>query len=76
MTTLPRRQFLATAGAAVAALTTFHARFAQAFPSRTGETVLPWLDQPPALGDPCCDTLLDWEALDTWLTPNDKFFFV
>ena len=76
MTTLPRRQFLATAGAAVATLTTFHARFAQAFFSRTGETVLPWLDQPPALGDPCCDTLLDWEALDTWITPNDKFFFV
>ena len=76
MTTLPRREFITAGGAALAALATFQARFAQAFPSRSGETVLRWLDQPPAFGDPCCDTQLVWEDLASWITPNDKFFFV
>ncbi|MGC5839673.1 sulfite oxidase, partial [Mesorhizobium abyssinicae] len=43
---LPRREFIAKGSAALAALAIFHSRFAQAFPSRAGETVIPWLDQP------------------------------
>jgi DMSO/TMAO reductase YedYZ molybdopterin-dependent catalytic subunit len=42
-----------------------------------GEQVLPWLDQPAA--DPApgiVGHLLQWEALDSWLTPADNFFFV
>lgn len=72
----PSRRTLLTGGAALAALASFQARFARAFPSRSGETVLRWLDQPPAFDDPCCDTQLVWEDLDSWITPNDKFFFV
>lgn len=40
-----------------------------------GERVLPFLDQPtgppPGLGD---IGLLDWQQLDSWVTPSDKFF--
>jgi DMSO/TMAO reductase YedYZ molybdopterin-dependent catalytic subunit len=48
-----------------------------AFPSRPGEEVLPWLDQPAPnpvpeiLGKP-----LKWEDLDSWITTNDEFFTV
>ena len=76
MRDIPRREVLTKGGAALAVLATFQARFAQAFPSRSGETVLRWLDQPPAFGDACCDTQLVWEDLDSWITPNAKFFFV
>ncbi len=69
-----RREFDATTGIALATLAL--SRAARAFPSQTGETVLPWLDQPPAPTDPCCDTQLVWEQLDSWITPNDKFFSV
>jgi DMSO/TMAO reductase YedYZ molybdopterin-dependent catalytic subunit len=50
---------------------------AATFPTRPGEEVVPWLDQPPT--DPVPDVagnLLQWEALDSWITPNDKFFTV
>jgi len=48
---------------------------------RQGETIVPFLDQPPpppqelvdALGDL---QLLDWQRLDSWLTPREKFFNV
>ncbi len=73
---LPRRDFIIKGGAAAVALAAFSSRFANAFPDRTGASVVPWLDQPPAGTDPCCDTQLVWENLDAWLTPNDKFFSV
>src|SRR6266536_3019797 len=44
---------------------------------RAGEEVIPWLDQPAP--NPIPDNLgnlLKWEALDSWLIPADKFFFV
>ncbi len=47
------------------------------FPTRPGEEVIPWLDQPGP--NPIPDfvgDLLDWQALDSWITPNDKFFTV
>jgi len=48
-----------------------------AFPSRPGEEVLPWLDQPAPNPVPeIVGTLLTWEDLDSWITPNDKFFTV
>ena len=43
-----------------------------AFPSREGEVLIPFADQPP----PSERVLLDWNALDTFITPNDEFFNV
>src|SRR4051794_8786355 len=59
---------LATRQAALAALD---------FPVRDGEETLPWLDQPAANPVPdVVSTQLVWEALDSWIIPNDKFFTV
>ena len=76
MLQLQRRDFIVKGSAALASLAVFQSRFAQAFPSRPGETVVPWLDQPPPDPDPADQTLLVWEDLDSWLTPNDKFFSI
>jgi DMSO/TMAO reductase YedYZ molybdopterin-dependent catalytic subunit len=49
---------------------------AQAFPNTGGE-VIPWLDQPapnPIPGG--VGNLLEWEAIDSFLTPANDFFFV
>src|SRR5262249_8568887 len=44
---------------------------------RPGEEVLPWLDQPPPKPPAAAvGTLLQWEALDSYLTPADRFFTV
>ena len=76
MSDLLRRDILKS-GAAIAALTAFQTRFAQAFPSVAGETVIAWLDQPPENPDPAgVQTLLVWENMDSWITPNDKFFSI
>ena len=45
-----------------------------AFPSREGETKILFLDQPPE--PPSKRGLLDWNELDSFITPNDKFFNV
>jgi DMSO/TMAO reductase YedYZ molybdopterin-dependent catalytic subunit len=50
---------------------------ALAFPRWSGEQLIPWLDQPPANPMPqVVGNLLQWEQLDSWLTPNNKFFTV
>jgi DMSO/TMAO reductase YedYZ molybdopterin-dependent catalytic subunit len=47
---------------------------AQAFPSRPGEEVIPFLEQPQP---PSADlNVLKWDELDAWITPNAKFFHV
>ena len=76
-----RRQFLAQGGTAAAGLTLLNATFpAWSFPSRSGETVIPWVDQPaPPPSEPFLQVVpkqLRWEELDAWLTPNDRFFAV
>ena len=41
--------------------------------------VIPWADQPPAIPPPAQNAihnLTAWESLDTWITPNDKFFSI
>lgn len=45
-----------------------------AFPSREGETKILFSDQPPK--PPSERGLLDWNELDSFITPNDKFFNV
>ncbi len=78
MEELQRREFLSRSSGALAGLAVLHAPFlAWAFPSRSGEEVVPWADQPP--DNPVPDVVqnqLRWEQLDSWLTPNDKFFGV
>jgi DMSO/TMAO reductase YedYZ molybdopterin-dependent catalytic subunit len=74
---LQRREFMVAGGAALTAVALLNlSRFAQAFPDRPGDAVIPWLDQPPPATDPCCNTQLVWENLDSWVTPNDEFFVV
>jgi hypothetical protein len=75
---LARRALLAQGGVAAAALALHRApRLARAFPSRPGEEVLPWADQPaPSPVPQAVGTLLRWEERDAYLTPNGRFFTV
>ncbi|MBZ9944731.1 molybdopterin-dependent oxidoreductase [Mesorhizobium sp. BR1-1-13] len=76
MPKINRREVIATGSAALAAYALLH-RFAQAFPSRPGESVVPWLDQ--MAPNPVPDIIqnqLHWEDLDSWITPNEKFFSI
>ena len=52
--------------------------FVHAFPSRPGEEVVPWLDQPgPNPSGGAVENLQPWENLaSSFITPNDKFFRV
>ncbi|HEX5078223.1 MAG TPA: sulfite oxidase [Geminicoccaceae bacterium] len=73
-----RRDFVGQGGAALGALSLINTPFlASAFPSRAGEEVLPWLDQPPANPEPnAVRNLLHWQELDSWITPNEEFFAI
>lgn len=75
---IARRELLLQGSVALAGLALLHSPLlAQAFPSRPGEEVIPWVDQPPA--NPSAgvvENLPQWEELASWLTPNDKFFRV
>lgn len=49
--------------------------FAQSAPGK----VIPWADQPPPIPPPAQNAihnLTAWESLDSWVTPNDKFFSI
>src|SRR4051812_1205938 len=74
---MSRRTLLKGGGAAFAGLTTMQVTGpAHAFPGQ-GDEVIPWLDQPPVNPVPSeVGNLLDWEALDSWLTPTDNFFTI
>ena len=69
----PRRR--AVLGGAIAASALLQDRvFGQAEPNLS---VIPWSDQPPPVPPPFANIakgLTRWENLDTWITPNDKFF--
>jgi DMSO/TMAO reductase YedYZ molybdopterin-dependent catalytic subunit len=73
-----RRAVLVGGGAALAGLTML--RFAipaEAFPARSGDEVVPW--RAPRPGEPPADQVgqqLDWEKLDSWITPSDRFFWI
>ena len=74
---MSRRTLLKGGGAALAGLSTLQAAGpASAFPGTPEETVLPWLDQPGPSPLPPEFIQLKWEELDSWLTPNDKFFVI
>lgn len=71
-----RRSVLTHGGGAIAGLAVLSSPlFARAFPARKDEEIVPWADPPPE--NPVPDDVvsqLDWEAFDSWITPNDRFF--
>lgn len=77
---MSRRTLLQGGGLALtgwALLNTLQVGAAPAVLAQTGAEVLPWLDQPaenPTNGR--VTNLLDWEALDSWITPPEQFFSV
>ena len=76
---LLRRDFLTYGSAAFAGLAVLRSSMAQAFPARPGEEVVPWADQPPPVPDAASgvvQNLPKWEDLNTWVTPNERFFSV
>jgi DMSO/TMAO reductase YedYZ molybdopterin-dependent catalytic subunit len=77
MEQLHRRNLLLKGGAA-AGIALLHGRaLAQTGP--TSERLIPWIDQPepvPAEAAGVIRTLTRWEDLDSWITPNEKFFSV
>ena len=70
-----RRDLLLQGGSALAGLALLELRLAaQAREETEGETPVPFLDRPPPGRQE--SNLLDWEALDSFMTPNEKFFRV
>src|SRR5215813_2911495 len=72
---ISRRDALIQTGSALAVLAFFDSpAFAW---GRAGEKTLPFLDQPAEPPPPLQGlNQLDWQNLDAWITPNDKFFHV
>lgn len=76
---LLRRDVLTYGGATIAGLTVLRSAMAQAFPARPGEEVVRWADQPPPVPDAASgdvQNLPKWEDLNTWVTPNERFFSI
>src|SRR6516162_5487745 len=76
---IARRELLVRAGVALAGVSLFDMMFAKALAIETGDEVIRWLDQPPPIPAPAAGAvknLQPWEDLDSWITPNDKFFSV
>ena len=77
MQKIQRREFITKGSAALTGLAAFLSTGAYAFPSRPGEVVVKWLDQlPPNPVPEVIKNQLVWEDLDSWITPNDKFFSI
>lgn len=78
MPDIQRRELLVQGSAALAAIAALYtSRRAYAFPTRASEEVIRWLDQPTENPDPVgIQKQLVWEDLDSWITPNDKFFSI
>ena len=48
-----------------------------AFQTPAAGEVIPWLDQPEPNAEPAAIVRqLEWEHLDSWITPNDQFFVI
>jgi len=76
---MSRRELLKRGGAALAGLAVLNniQGVPAAFALQSGDVVIPWLDQPAPNPVPERVTnLLEWETLDSWVTPPDQFFSV
>ncbi len=75
---ISRRSALLKGGAAVAGVSILRlAGPAHAFQTPTAGVVIPWLDKLEE--NPVPEAIvrqLDWEQLDSWITPNDQFFVI
>jgi DMSO/TMAO reductase YedYZ molybdopterin-dependent catalytic subunit len=75
---ISRRELLRTGSMTLAGLAFLRCGpGAAAFAAQPGEEVIPWLDQPaevPLSARDMIDSQLRWEELDSWITPNDRFF--
>ena len=75
---ISRRTLLKDGGAAIAGLSVLRvAGPAAAFQTPVTGEVIPWLDQPEP--NPVPEAIvqqLEWEQLDSWLTPPDQFFVI
>ena len=77
MDSFDRREVLVSGAAASGMLLLAGGRFALA--AQAAEQPIPWADQPAPVPPPAqgvVKTLAPWESLDSWITPNDKFFGV
>ena len=77
---MSRRSLLKQGGAVLtgwALLNTLRIGAAPAVLAQAGAEVLPWLDQPAENPVPeRVSNLLEWETLDSWITPPEQFFSV
>jgi DMSO/TMAO reductase YedYZ molybdopterin-dependent catalytic subunit len=77
---ISRRGAMAAGGATLAALAFMRLdRLVEAAPLQPGEELVPWLDQRTETPPPARERVgsqLVWEELDSWITPNDKFFTI
>ena len=77
---MSRRELLLAGSAAVAGAAFLRLdRLVEAVPLEQGEEVIAWLDQPAEVPAPARDVIgqqLVWEELDSWITPNDRFFTI
>jgi DMSO/TMAO reductase YedYZ molybdopterin-dependent catalytic subunit len=72
-----RRDLLKTSAALAGLAVLRFAVPAEAFPARPGEMLVPWSDPPPP--NPVPEVIgqqVDWEKLDSWITPADKHFWI
>ncbi|MGC1411447.1 MAG: sulfite oxidase [Acetobacteraceae bacterium] len=47
--------------------------------AQSGQQTIPWSDQPPPVPAPLENVVkgqTPWESLDSWITPNDRFFSI
>lgn len=70
---MDRRDFLRSSGLTLTAFM-LSPWAIHAFPEVEGETLIPFLDQPP--NSSSNRVLLDWNKFDSFITPNDQFFNV
>src|SRR6185437_1187183 len=60
-------------------LTGFALLTERVFAQSASGKVIPWADQPQPIPPPAQNAihnLTAWESLDSWITPNDKFFSI
>jgi DMSO/TMAO reductase YedYZ molybdopterin-dependent catalytic subunit len=77
MEKLQRRELLLKSGA-LAGLALLH-RHAFAQTAQVNDGLIPWIDQPPPVPAELADrikNLTRWEDLDSWITPNERFFSI